>query len=572
MLAVRLKRNFAKKAEKRNFQPSSCLKSAQPVPKQQFSTAAETQTQANKARLYGSLNKIMGVVNRNTVHGKPQDKEEIGSVVTVGDGIAKVEGLNKVRSGEMVVFQPSGIKGVAFNLELDSVGIVLFGNDRLVKAGDQVTRTHQLLSVPVGDALLGRVVDALGNPIDGFEEFKPSEVTSRPVEIKAPGIIDRQSVFEPMLTGLKAVDGMIPIGRGQRELIIGDRKTGKTAIAIDTIINQAQYNKQITNQSLFCVYVAIGQKRSSVRDLVNILQEKGCLAYSVVVAATASDAAPLQFLAPYAGQTIAEHFMNNGKHALIIFDDLTKHANAYRQLSLLLRRPPGREAYPGDVFYLHSRLLERAAKLNKAVGGGSVTALPIVETQMGDVSSYIPTNVISITDGQIFLDTEYFNSGLRPAINVGLSVSRVGSAAQVKTMKMVSGSMKLELAQYREMARFSKFGSSLDAAAQRQLHRGERLTEVLKQGQYNPISIEKQIMAIFAGVNGFLDTLAVNEIAAYERHLFNFVDKSQAYKPFFAQLPYEFDYGVLMHILELHLQTYKKEKAAAAGAKAADKA
>ena len=414
------------------------------------------------------------------------DVKEFGTVISIGDGIARVVGLNKVQAGEMVEFR-SGIRGMALNLETDNVGVVIFGNDREIQEGDTVTRTGAIVDVPIGEEMLGRVFDALGNPIDGLGPVKSNK--RQRVEIKAPGIIPRKSVTEPMQTGLKAVDGLVPIGRGQRELIIGDRQTGKTAIAVDTIINQkTNFDSGDTHKQLFCVYVAIGQKRSTVANIVGTLRKHEALKYTIVIAATASEAAPLQFLAPYSGCAIAEYFRDNGKHALIIYDDLSKQAVAYRQMSLLLRRPPGREAYPGDVFYLHSRLLERAAKLNKDFGGGSMTALPVIETQAGDVSAYIPTNVISITDGQIFLETELFYKGIRPAINVGLSVSRVGSAAQIKAMKQVAGKLKLELAQYREVAAFAQFGSDLDAATQQLLNRGAQLTELLKQKQFVKIS------------------------------------------------------------------------------------
>nr|ULQ69041.1 ATP synthase F0 subunit 1 [Carex sp. SCSB-B-000526] len=441
--------------------------------------------------------------------------DEIGRVVSVGDGIARVYGLNKIQAGEMVEFA-SGVKGIALNLENENVGIVVFGSDTAIKEGDLVKRTGSIVDVPAGRAMLGRVVDALGVPIDGKGALSDHE--RRRVEVKAPGIIERKSVHEPMQTGLKAVDSLVPIGRGQRELIIGDRQTGKTAIAIDTILNQKELNsKGKENEKLYCVYVAIGQKRSTVAQLVKILAEANAFEYSILVAATASDPAPLQFLAPYSGCAMGEFFRDNGMHALIIYDDLSKQAVAYRQMSLLLRRPPGREAFPGDVFYLHSRLLERASKRSDQTGAGSLTALPVIETQAGDVSAYIPTNVISITDGQICLETELFYRGIRPAINVGLSVSRVGSAAQLKTMKQVCGSLKLELAQYREVAAFAQFGSDLDAATQALLNRGARLTEVLKQPQYEPIPIEKQIVVIYAAVNGFCDRMPLEKISQYER-------------------------------------------------------
>jgi F-type H+-transporting ATPase subunit alpha len=449
--------------------------------------------------------------------------DEIGRVISVGDGIARVFGLNKIQAGEMVEFA-SGVKGMALNLENENVGVVIFGSDTAIKEGDIVKRTGSIVDVPVGKSMLGRVVDALGVPIDGKGPL--GDVERKRVEVKAPGIIARKSVHEPMQTGLKAVDSLVPIGRGQRELIIGDRQTGKTAIAIDTILNQKQLNATSTNEKLYCVYVAIGQKRSTVAQLVKILSEKGALDYSIIVAATASDPAPLQFLAPYAGCAMAEYFRDNGMHALIVFDDLSKQSVAYRQMSLLLRRPPGREAFPGDVFYLHSRLLERAAKMSDATGAGSLTALPVIETQAGDVSAYIPTNVISITDGQIFLETELFYRGIRPAINVGLSVSRVGSAAQMKAMKQVCGSMKLELAQYREVAAFAQFGSDLDASTQYLLNRGVRLTEVLKQPQYSPMTIENQLVIVYAATKGFLDNIPVHEIARYEQELLKSFDKN----------------------------------------------
>jgi F0F1-type ATP synthase alpha subunit len=448
--------------------------------------------------------------------------DEIGRVLSVGDGIARVYGLNKIQSGEMVEFS-NGMKGMALNLENDNVGVVCFGNDSGIKEGDIVKRTGSIVDVPVGKGMLGRVVDALGVPIDGKGNL--IDVIRRRVEIKAPGIIARKSVHEPMQTGIKAVDCLVPIGRGQRELIIGDRQTGKTAIAIDTILNQKQINSgNDESKKLYCVYVAVGQKRSTVAQLVKTLADSGALEYSIIVAATASDPAPLQFLAPYSGCAMAEFFRDNGMHALIIYDDLSKQSVAYRQMSLLLRRPPGREAFPGDVFYLHSRLLERAAKMSDAEGAGSMTALPVIETQAGDVSAYIPTNVISITDGQIFLETELFYKGIRPAINVGLSVSRVGSAAQLKAMKQVSGSLKLELAQYREVAAFAQFGSDLDASTQYLLNRGSRLTEVLKQGQYTPIPVEKQVVVIFAATKGYLDKIQINDILSFEANLLKDID------------------------------------------------
>ena len=446
--------------------------------------------------------------------GTEAEIAEVGQVLSVGDGIARVYGLDRVQAGEMVEF-PGGIRGMALNLESDNVGVVIFGNDSTIKEGDTVKRTGAIVDVPVGKGLLGRVVDALGNPIDGKGPIESEE--RRLVEVKAPGIIPRRSVHEPVQTGLKAIDSLIPIGRGQRELIIGDRQTGKTAVAVDTIINQRGINAGgDESKKLYCVYVAIGQKRSTVAQIVKQLEENGALEYSIVVAATASEPAPLQFLAPYAGCTMGEYFRDNGMHALIIYDDLSKQAVAYRQMSLLLRRPPGREAFPGDVFYLHSRLLERAAKMNEDNGAGSLTALPVIETQAGDVSAYIPTNVISITDGQIFLETDLFYSGIRPAVNVGLSVSRVGSAAQIKAMKQVAGSIKLELAQYREMAAFAQFASDLDASTQQLLNRGSRLTELLKQAQFSPVPVEEQVVVIFAGVNGYLDKIPLESVQRFE--------------------------------------------------------
>ena len=449
--------------------------------------------------------------------GKSAEISEVGKVLSVGDGIARVYGLDNVQAGEMVEFK-DGSKGMALNLENDNVGVVIFGDDKEIKEGDTVKRTKSIVDVPVGKELLGRVVDGLGNPIDGKGNLSASK--RKRVEVKAPGIIPRQSVNEPMQTGLKAIDSLIPIGRGQRELIIGDRQTGKTAVAVDTIINQKSINEsEDEKKKLYCVYVAIGQKRSTVAQIVKTLEDAGAMKYTTVVSATASDSAPLQFLAPYTGCTIGEYYRDNGMHALIIYDDLSKQAVAYRQMSLLLRRPPGREAYPGDVFYLHSRLLERAAKLNETNGGGSLTALPIIETQAGDVSAYIPTNVISITDGQIFLETELFNQGIRPAVNVGLSVSRVGSAAQTKAMKKVAGSIKLELAQYREMAAFAQFGSDLDQATQKLLNRGSKLTELLKQNQYSPLTVSEQVVLIYAGVKGFLDNIELQKIKEFEKNL-----------------------------------------------------
>jgi len=458
--------------------------------------------------------------------GTEAEVSEVGQVLSVGDGIARVYGLDNVQAGEMVDF-PGGVKGMALNLESDNVGVVIFGDDRSIKEGDTVKRTGDIVDVPVGKGLLGRVVDALGNPIDGKGPIESEE--RRLVEVKAPGIIPRKSVHEPVQTGLKALDALVPVGRGQRELIIGDRQTGKTAVALDTFINQKKVNEAgDESKKLFCIYVAVGQKRSSVAQIVKTLEDYGALEYSIVVAATASEPAPLQFLAPYTGCAMGEYFRDNGMHAVIVYDDLSKQAVAYRQMSLLLRRPPGREAYPGDVFFLHSRLLERAAKMNDDFGNGSLTALPVIETQANDVSAYIPTNVISITDGQIFLETDLFYRGIRPAINVGLSVSRVGSAAQVKAMKKVAGSIKLELAQYREMEAFAQFGSDLDASTQRLLNRGARLTELLKQGQYSPMAVEEQVVSIFAGVRGYLDGIPVDAVGRFESELINEV---QAKKP-----------------------------------------
>src|SRR6186713_363032 len=458
--------------------------------------------------------------------GTEADVAEVGQVLSVGDGVARVYGLDNVQAGEMVEF-PGSIRGMALNLETDNVGIVIFGNDRDIKEGDTVKRTGTIVDVPVGKGLLGRVVDALGNPIDGKGPIQTTE--RRRVEVKAPGIIPRKSVHEPVQTGLKALDALVPVGRGQRELIIGDRQTGKTAVAIDTFINQRAANQgDDESQKLYCIYVAIGQKRSTVAQLVRTLEEQGAMEYTIVVAATASDPAPMQFLAPYTGCTMGEYFRDNGMHAVIFYDDLSKQAVAYRQMSLLLRRPPGREAYPGDVFYLHSRLLERAAKMNDANGAGSLTALPVIETQAGDVSAYIPTNVISITDGQIFLETDLFYQGIRPAINVGLSVSRVGSSAQTKAMKKVAGSIKLELAQYREMAAFAQFGSDLDASTQKLLNRGARLTELLKQPQFNPMPMEEQVVSIYAGVNGFLDAIPTAQVVRFESAMLSFMRDKHA--------------------------------------------
>ncbi len=442
---------------------------------------------------------------------------EVGTVLQVGDGIAKIYGLERAMAGELLEF-PGGVKGIVLNLEEDNIGAVLLGGETVIKEGDTVKRTGRIAEVPVGDAMVGRVVDPIGVPLDGKGPIKAKE--TRRVEVIAPGVVQRQPVREPLQTGIKAIDAMIPIGRGQRELIIGDRQTGKTAIAVDTIINQK-------DQNVICIYVAIGQKRSTVARVVNTLEQAGAMAYTIVVSATASDPAPMQFLAPYAGCAIGEYFRDNAKHALIVYDDLSKHAVAYRQLSLLLRRPPGREAYPGDVFYVHSRLLERAAKLSAELGGGSLTALPIIETQAGDVSAYIPTNVISITDGQIYLGADLFYSGIRPAINVGLSVSRVGGSAQIKAMKQVAGTLRLDLAQYREMAAFAQFGSDLDKATQAQLARGTRMVELLKQDQYAPLSVEMQIIVIFAGINGFVDDLPVNEVRRFEAELLKYIESEQ---------------------------------------------
>ena len=450
--------------------------------------------------------------------GREVEVSETGTIISVGDGIARIYGLDKAMSGELLEF-PGNTMGMVLNLEEDNVGAAILGESHHIKEGDTVKRTERIVQVPVGEALIGRVVDGIGNPIDGLGEIKTD--TYRQVEVKAPGIVARKSVHEPMQTGLKAIDAMVPIGRGQRELIIGDRQTGKTAVALDTIINQK-------GQNVICVYVAIGQKRSTVAQVVDKLKHYGAMDYTIVVAATASDPAPLQFISPYTGVTMAEFFRDSGRHALIIYDDLSKQAVAYRQLSLLLRRPPGREAYPGDVFYLHSRLLERACKLNDELGNGSITALPVIETQAGDVSAYIPTNVISITDGQIFLETDLFYSGVRPAINVGLSVSRVGGSAQVKAMKQVAGTLRLALAQYREMAAFAQFGSDLDAATQRQLNRGARLVEILKQPQYRPLPIEKQVLVIYAANNGYLDQYPVTAIGRYEKELVSFMDAQHA--------------------------------------------
>ena len=454
------------------------------------------------------------------------DVAEVGTVLSVGDGIARVYGLDQVQAGEMVEF-PGGIKGMALNLEMDNVGVSIFGDDTGIKEGDTVKRTGEIVDVSVGKELLGRVVDGLGNPIDGKGPIQSSE--KRRIELKAPGIIPRQSVSEPMQTGIKALDALVPVGRGQRELIIGDRQTGKTAVAIDTILNQKKVNQSNNEkEKLYCIYVAIGQKRSTVAQIVKTLEDNGALEYTIVVAATASEPAPLQFLSAYTGCTMGEFFRDNGMHALIVYDDLSKQAVAYRQMSLLLRRPPGREAYPGDVFYIHSRLLERAAKMSDEHGGGSLTALPIIETQAGDLSAYIPTNVISITDGQIFLETDLFFAGIRPAINVGLSVSRVGSAAQTKAMKKIAGPVKLELAQYREMAAFAQFASDLDASTKQLLDRGARLVEILKQGQYSPLTVSEQVVSIYAGVRGYLDKIAVNDVVRFEMEVLNEMRSSHA--------------------------------------------
>ncbi|MBS7538336.1 F0F1 ATP synthase subunit alpha [Ancylobacter lacus] len=458
--------------------------------------------------------------------GQEAEVSEVGQVLSVGDGIARVYGLDNVQAGEMVEFE-SGVRGMALNLEIDNVGIVIFGSDREIKEGQTVKRTGAIVDVPVGKGLLGRVVDALGSPIDGKGPIESTE--RRRVDVKAPGIIPRKSVHEPMQTGLKAIDALIPVGRGQRELIIGDRQTGKTAIALDTILNQKPINQGTDEKAkLYCVYVAVGQKRSTVAQFVKVLEEQGALEYSIVIAATASDAAPMQFLAPFSGTAMGEFFRDSGMHALIIHDDLSKQAVAYRQMSLLLRRPPGREAYPGDVFYLHSRLLERAAKLNDENGAGSLTALPVIETQANDVSAYIPTNVISITDGQIFLESDLFFQGIRPAVNVGLSVSRVGSSAQIKAMKQVAGKIKGELAQYRELAAFAQFGSDLDASTQKLLNRGARLTELLKQSQFSPLKVEEQVVVIFAGTNGYLDALPVSKVREFESGVLLFLRSKHA--------------------------------------------
>jgi len=489
-----------------------------------------------------------------------QKLTDLGFVVSVGDGIAKINGLLNVKSGELVKFK-SGVLGMALNLEKESVGVVVFGNDREIGEGDTVERTEEVITALVGFPLLGRVVNGLGQPIDGAGPLSVYGLHRYRVEVKAPGIIDRKSVHEPVQTGLKAVDSLLPIGRGQRELVIGDRQTGKTAICIDTIINQSFSYREKSKSNLYCIYVAIGQKQSTVVQIVESLKQYNALKYTTIVAATASDPAPLQFLAPYVGCTMGEFFRNNGMHAFIVYDDLSKQAVAYRQMSLLLRRPPGREAFPGDVFYLHSRLLERAAKMSTERRAGSLTALPIVETQAGDVSAYIPTNVISITDGQIFLETELFYRGIRPAINAGLSVSRVGSAAQVKTMRKIAGSLKLELAQYREMAAFAKFGSDLDEVTRDLIARGARLTELLKQPQFSPLSIEKQIVAIYAATTGFLDDLPISQISQFEAQLFEFMDSTKAFKPFIALVARDWEEQVITDmIIFFKLCVYKEKK------------
>eukprot|EP00093_Oithona_nana_P002473 02473.XXX_10059_7768_1 [CDS] Oithona nana genome sequencing. len=514
-ISVRIAGNVARQLAKATPQVGGSMA----VMAKKLSTSSSVNAGAASAEISSILEeRILGAAPKSNL-------DETGRVLSIGDGIARVYGLKNIQAEEMVEFS-SGLKGMALNLEPDNVGVVVFGNDKLIKEGDVVKRTGAIVDVPVGAELLGRVVDALGNPIDGAGPLNASG--RQRVGIKAPGIIPRQSVKEPMQTGIKAVDSLVPIGRGQRELIIGDRQTGKTAVAIDAIINQKRFNEAGDDKKkLFCIYVAIGQKRSTVAQIVKRLTDADAMKYCVVVSATASDAAPLQYLAPYSGCAMGEFFRDNGQHALIIFDDLSKQAVAYRQMSLLLRRPPGREAYPGDVFYLHSRLLERAAKMSDTQGGGSLTALPIIETQAGDVSAYIPTNVISITDGQIFLETELFYKGIRPAINVGLSVSRVGSAAQTKSMKQVAGSMKLELAQYREVAAFAQFGSDLDAATQQLLNRGVRLTELLKQGQYVPMAIQEQVAVIYCGVRGFLDKIDPSKITDFEKKFMEHIKATQ---------------------------------------------
>merc|ERR1711976_504023 len=519
MLSGRLAASLARQLPRAASQVSKKDLGAGFVASKKFSTTNSSLAAGGSAEVSSILEeRILGQTTATNL-------EETGSVLSIGDGIARVYGLKNIQAEEMVEFS-SGLKGMALNLEPDNVGIVVFGNDKLIKEGDMVKRTGAIVDVPIGEALLGRIVDALGNPIDGKG---PLEGVKRArVGLKAPGIIPRISVREPMQTGIKAVDSLVPIGRGQRELIIGDRQTGKTAVAIDTIINQKRFNEGTDEKKkLYCIYVAIGQKRSTVAQIVKRLTDADAMKYTIVVSATASDAAPLQYLAPYSGVAMGEYFRDNGMHAVIIFDDLSKQAVAYRQMSLLLRRPPGREAYPGDVFYLPSRLLERAAKMSDAMGGGSLTALPVIETQAGDVSAYIPTNVISITDGQIFLETELFYKGIRPAINVGLSVSRVGSAAQTKSMKQVAGSIKLELAQYREVAAFAQFGSDLDAATQQLLNRGVRLTELLKQGQYVPMAIQEQVAVVYCGVRGFLDKIDPSKITDFEKKFLEHVKATQ---------------------------------------------
>ena len=478
---------------------------------------------------------VSSIIQKNIIELNYKEYfHETGKVLTTGDGIAEIYGLDEVGAGEMLEFA-SGVRGMALNLKEGVVGAVIFGDNRLVKEGDSVKRLHAILNLGVGEGLLGRVIDVLGNPVDGLGSFE-GKINSSRIEVKAPGIIPRRSVHEPVQTGLKAVDSLIPIGRGQRELIIGDRQTGKTAIAIDTIINQKSANEQIGAKKLYSIYVAVGQKMSTVVRIVSILKKTDCMKYAVVVTATASEGAPAQYIAPFTGATVGEFFRDNGQHALIIYDDLSKHATAYRQMALLLRRPPGREAYPGDVFYLHSRLLERAAKMSESFGGGSLTALPVIETQGNDVSAYIPTNVISITDGQIFLESNLFYKGIRPAVNAGLSVSRVGSSAQCKSMKFIAGSLKLELAQYREVEAFEKFGSSLDAETQELLERGKKLTELLKQGQYEPLSIEDQVVMIFSGVRGYLKEIPLESIEKFEKDLLQFVNSKKILSPFMAFL------------------------------------
>ncbi|RMZ84876.1 hypothetical protein DV738_g259, partial [Chaetothyriales sp. CBS 135597] len=515
--------NPAAQAASMLYKPAAATRAAAPA----LFAAATKQVRCYAADAKATPTEVSSILEQR-IRGVQEEAglAETGRVLSVGDGIARVYGLSNVQAEELVEFS-SGVKGMAMNLEAGQVGVVLFGSDRTVKEGDTVSRTGQIVDVPVGEGLLGRVIDALGNPIDGKGPIKSTE--RRRAQVKAPGILPRRSVNQPVQTGLKCVDAMVPIGRGQRELIIGDRQTGKTAVALDTILNQKRWNNSNDEtKKLYCVYVAVGQKRSTVAQLVKTLEQNDAMKYSIVVAATASEAAPLQYIAPFTGASVGEFFRDTGKHALVIFDDLTKQAVAYRQMSLLLRRPPGREAYPGDVFYLHSRLLERAAKLNDKHGGGSLTALPVIETQGGDVSAYIPTNVISITDGQIFLESELFYKGIRPAINVGLSVSRVGSAAQLKAMKQVAGSLKLFLAQYREVAAFAQFGSDLDAATKQTLNRGERLTELLKQKQYSPMAVNEMVPLIFAGVNGYLDSVPVSKILQWETDFLAYLKSDQA--------------------------------------------